>query len=271
MEALFQYGFLQRAFIAGIFVALACSLLGIFLVLRRDAMIGHGLAHVSFAGVALGLWLNISPFLAALILTVLTAVIMAGIKMKAGLSGDAVIALFSSTGFALGIILVSYSKGYSADLLSYLFGDILSISPGEVGFSIILASTVVFLIMVKYQKLLYLTFDPETARTSGINVKKLDLMLTILAAVTVVLGMKVVGILLVAALIVFPSVSGLKLARNFRMALILSAMFAVTSVIVGLWLAYLIDIPASGAIVIISFLFFLGILFIGKIKRGITV
>ncbi|MFW6159667.1 MAG: metal ABC transporter permease [Acidobacteriota bacterium] len=266
MEAFIQYGFLQRALVAGVFVAMACSLLGVFLVLRKDAMIGHGLAHVSFAGVALGLWFKTSPLMAALILTVATAIVMAKIRVKAGLSGDTAIALFSSAGFALGLILVSYSKGYSADLLSYLFGDILSISPGEVWLSIILASTVVLLVIFKYQKLLFLTFDPETAKTSGVNVDRLDLLLTVLAAVTVVLGMKVVGILLVAALIVFPSASGLQLAGNFRMALILSGVFSVSSVVLGLWVAYVIDIPASGAIVFISFLFFLSILLAKKIR-----
>ena len=132
MDAIFHYGFLQRAFLAGIFVAIACALLGVFLILRRDAMIGHGLAHVTFAGVALGLFLNVMPLVVALFIAVGASLVIMQLKVKAGLHGDTAIAIFSSVGFALGILLVTLSHGFNVDLFSYLFGEILAIETSEV-------------------------------------------------------------------------------------------------------------------------------------------
>ncbi len=256
MNAFFIYGFLQRALLAGLFIAIACALLGVFLILRRDAMIGHGLSHVAFAGVALGLFLNMMPVAAALIVAVGASLAIMRLKTKAGLYGDTAIAIFSSVGFALGVLVATLSHSFNIDLFSYLFGEILAIEPAEVIFSVALAAIVVVLVLLNYQKFMYMTFDRESAKASGIKVDRLDTLLTILTAVTVVLGMKVVGILLVSALIVIPAAAGLQIASNFKQAIFLSAAVSIISVVLGLVLAFLFDMPASGSIVILSFLAF---------------
>jgi zinc transport system permease protein len=267
MEAFFTYAFLQRALFAGIFVAVACALLGVFLILRRDAMIGHGLAHVTFAGVALGIFLNVMPLAMALGIAVLAALGIMKLKEKAGLHGDTAIAIFSSTGFALGIILATLAGSFSVDLFGYLFGDILTIQESEVWLSIGLAAVVVFTVVLYYRKFMYMTFDRESAKASGIKVGYLDVILTVLTAVTIVLGMKVVGILMVSALVVIPAAAGLQLASNFKQAIILSSIIAVLSVLLGLVLAFYLDLPASGTIVILSFLFFCFCFLLKKGKR----
>lgn len=256
MDALLSYGFFQRALLAGIFIAVACALLGVFLILRRDAMIGHGLAHITFAGIALGLFLRIMPLAVAMLIAVLSALGIMKLKEKAGFYGDTAIAIFSSVGFALGVLLVTLAHSFNVDLFSYLFGDILAIETSEVWLSVGLAAVVVFTVIMNYHRFMYMTFDREAAKAAGIKIDRLDVVLTVLTAVTVVLGMKVVGILLVSALVVIPAAAGLQLAANFKQAMILSCLVALISVLAGLFLSFYFDFPSSGAIVILSFLFF---------------
>jgi zinc transport system permease protein len=267
MEALLGYGFFQRALLAGLFVAFACAILGLFLVLRRDAMIGHGLSHVTFGGVALGLFLNVLPLAAALVVAVLASLAIMKLREKAGLHGDTAIGILSSVGMAVGIALATLAGRFNVDLLSYLFGDILAISPVEVGLSVALAAVAVTLIFANYHKLMYATFDREAAKASGVQIGRLDLLLTVLTSVTVVLGMKVVGILMVTALLVIPAAAGLQLAVNFKQALVLSSLTAVFSVVLGLLASYSLNLPAAATIVVIAFLFF-GIFFLLRQRQS---
>lgn len=268
MEAFWSYGFFQRALIAGTFIAIASALLGIFLILKRDSMIGHGLAHISFAGIALGLYLNLMPLAVAMAVAAITALAMMRLKETAGLYGDTAIAIFSSAGFALGILLVTLAKGFNVDLFGYLFGEILAIETLEVWISVILAVSVIFIVVIHYPRFMYMTFDRESAKASGLKVEKLDILLTVLTAVTVVLGMKIVGILLITALLVIPAAAGLQLASSFKQSLIISSFVALFSVLAGLVLAFYFDFPASGTIVILSFALFVVFLFLRK-ERGI--
>jgi zinc transport system permease protein len=268
MHALFAYGFLQRAFLAGVLIAVACAVLGVFLILRKDAMIGHGLSHIAFAGVALGLFLNVLPLAAALVVGVAGALAIVKLKGRAGLHGDTAIGIFSSLGMAVGILLASLARSFNVELMSYLFGDILAIEPLEVWLSIGLAAAVLVTVRLNYDKLLFMTFDRESARAAGIKVGRLDTLLMVLTAVTIVLGMKVAGILLVAALIVIPAAAGLQVARSFRTAVRASAVIAVASVAGGLALSIGANIPASAAIVILCFVAF-GALFVLKKGRGL--
>ncbi len=257
MNALLTYGFLQRALFAGVFVALACALLGVFLILRRDAMIGHGLAHIMFAGIAMGLLLNVLPLFAALIVGIIAALAIMNLKEKAGVYGDTAIAIMSSIGFAAGILIVSFSNKFNVDLFGYLFGDILAIDATEVWLSVVLAGSVLFIIVLFYRRFMFMTFDRESARAAGMKVKRLDTLLTILTAVTVVLGMKVVGLLLVSALLVIPSAAGLQLASSFKKAILWASGVALLSVLLGLVFSFYLDFPASGTIVLLSAIFFL--------------
>ena len=251
MEIL-AFSFMQRAIAAGLLVAVACSVLGVFLVLRRDAMLGHGLAHVTFGGVALGLFLGISPTWTALVVAILAAVLLLKLREAAGLHGDTAIGIVSSVGFALGIVIASISGKFSIELFSYLFGNILAIGSGEVWVSIALAVAVVLVVALNYHDLIAITFDRELAQTSGVPVKSLDFILAVLSAVTVVLAMKVVGLLLVAALIVIPAATALQIAGNFRMAIVWSSAVGMLSVLGGLAASYYLDIPSSGSIVLLE-------------------
>lgn len=251
MEIL-QFGFMQRAIVSGVLIGLTCSILGVFLILRRDAMIGHGLAHVTFGGVALGLLLNVSPLVAALVVAILSSIFILKLRERAGVHGDTAIGIVSSAGMALGIVIASVSGKFSVELFSYLFGNILAIGTLEVQVAGTLAAVVLLTVILYYNDLVFVTFDHELAKTSGIKVNQLDTVLAVLTAVTVVLAMKVVGLLLVAALIVIPAATGLQLAVNFRMAITLSCFMGVLSVLGGLFSAYYLDLPASGSIVILA-------------------
>jgi zinc transport system permease protein len=268
MNALLAYGFLQRAFLAGLLIALACAVLGVFLVLRKDAMIGHGLSHIAFAGVALGLFLNVLPLAAALVVAVAAALAVVKLKDRAGLHGDAAIGIFSSLGLALGVLLASLARSFNVELMSYLFGDILAIEPLEVALAVGLAVAVLVAVRLNYDKLLFVTFDRDSARAAGIKVARLDTLLMALTAVTIVLGMKVAGILLVAALIVMPAAAGLQVATSFRGAVGTAAAGAGPAVTGGLAASIVLNVPASAAIVILCFLAFF-VLFLAKKGRRV--
>ena len=268
MLQILSYGFMQRALLSGIFIALACALLGLFLVLRRDSMIGHGLSHVTFGGVALGLFLNIAPLMVALVVAMVCSLLILKLKTGARLSEDTSIGIFSSTGMALGIVLAGMSGKFNVDLFGYLFGNILAIDTFEVVIAVALAVAVIVLIGINYQELLYQTFDPESAQTAGIRVGLLNGLLAVLTSITVVIGMKVVGILLVAALLVIPSAAGLQVAANFRQAMLIASTVSVGSVLAGLLLSYYWDLPASGTIVLLSFFSFLALWGIHMLKTA---
>jgi zinc transport system permease protein len=266
MENFFAYAFMQRAFLAGLGVSVTCAILGVFLILRRDAMVGHGLAHVTFGGVALGLLLYVSPILVALAVAVFSALGILKLKDRAGVYGDTAIGIVSSLGMAMGIFLVSLAGSFNLDLFGYLFGNVLAIAPEEVWVAFFLALAVLAAVALFYQEFVFLTFDPESAKASGVKVKRLDALMAVLSAVTVVIGMKVVGILLISALLIIPAASALQVARSFKEALVISAVLAAASAASGLVSSFYFDWPPSGTIVLISGVFFL-LLFLARHRR----
>ena len=257
LSSVLTSGFFWRAILAGSFLAVACGLLGVFLVLRQDSMISHGLSHLAFAGIALGLVLNFLPLIVSLIICVIGSIFILKLKKQARLPGDTALAILASGGMALAIFLVSLRINFGVELMGYLFGDILAISPLEVCLSIILALMVTILILANYHQLLYMTFDRETALVAGVKVNSLDKILVILTAITVVLGLRIVGLLLVSALTVVPAAAALQLARSFRQTLVLSSLFSLFSIIAGIVISYVLDWPASASIVFLSIAIFL--------------
>ena len=256
-----HYAFIQRALLAGCFVAVSCAFLGVFLVLRRFAMIGDGLAHVSFATIAIGLVLNITPVFVSVPLVVLASLGVLKLSDRSMLYGDAAIGLLSAMGVATGILIASVGGGFNIDLFSYLFGNILSISPAEVGLSVLLSLLVIGVVKFFYHDLFAVSFDEDHARVSGIRAGFINRVLIILTALTVVLGIKVVGTMLVSSLIIFPAVSALFVARNFKAVILLATLFAVLSVIVGILISYAFNLPSGAAIVYVNFVFFAGAFF----------
>jgi zinc transport system permease protein len=252
-----QFAFVQRAFLGGGVIAVLCAVLGLFLVLRKMSLIGDGLSHVSFGAVALGLLLNTSPLYVALPLVVLASLAILKLTEKARLYGDAAIGIVSALGIAGGVILASVSRGFNVDLFSYLFGNILSIGNQELVLAVVLSTMVIGVVAVFYNDLLAVTFDEEYARVSGIKTSRVNMLLMVLTAVTVVLAIRVVGIMLISALLILPAGTALQLARGFKGALVLSALAAVTAVMAGICASIVFDLPAGGAIVAVNLVFFL--------------
>jgi len=257
MFELFHYYFIQKALIAGCFIGVLCSTLGVFLVLKRLSLIGDGLAHVTFGSVAVGLLLRTQPMYAAVPLVMLSSLGILRLIERARLYGDTAIGIVSSLGIAAGVILVSISGGYNVDLFSYLFGSILSISNTEVITSIVLSVIVMLMVLLFYNELVSITFDEEMAKVSGIKTRRINDILVVLTALTVVLAMKVVGIMLVSALLILPASAALQTARSFKATIIIAGTIAVFSVISGIWISFVANLPSGGTIVIINFLIFM--------------
>ena len=253
---IFQYSFIQKGFLAGSFVAIACSSLGLFLVLRKMSLIGDGLSHVSFGAIALGLFLGIYPFYVAVPLVILASILILKISEKARIYGDAAIGIVSAVGIAGGVILASLSSGFNVDLFSYLFGNILAISSSEVILSVILSLLVLVVIYCFYWDLFSVTFDEEYAKTTGIKTNFINSLLTVLTAVTVVLSIKVVGIMLISALLILPAVTALQFSGKFKVAIFLGGLFSLISVLSGIIISFFMDLPTGATIVMLNALFF---------------
>lgn len=252
-----QFAFVQRAFLGGGVIAVLCSILGLFLVLRKMSLIGDGLSHVSFGAVALGLFANLAPLVLALPLVVLASLAILKLTEKSRLYGDAAIGIVSAAGIAGGVILASISRGFNVDLFSYLFGNILAIGREELVLAVSFSVVVLVVVAVFYNDLLAVTFDEEHARVSGIKTARINTLLMALTAVTVVLAIRVVGIMLISALLILPAATALQLARGFKGALLISALAAITAVVAGICISIVLDLPAGGAIVAANLVFFL--------------
>lgn len=252
-----NYDFIQRAYLAGAFVAVLCAMLGLLLVLRKLSLIGDGLSHVSFGAIALGLFFGIYPFYVAVPVVVLASLVILRLTEKAKIYGDAAIGIVSSVGIAGGVILASLSRGFNVDLFSYLFGNILAISSQEVWLSVGLSIFVLLVIIFLYNDLFSTIFDEEYAKASGIKTNRINLILTFLTAITVVLAIKVVGVMLVSALLILPAVTALQIVKGFKAAMITAAILSILSVVIGITISFFLDLPAGASIVMISFLLFL--------------
>ena len=257
-----NYEFVQRAILAGILIAAISSILGVFLVLRRFSLIGDGLAHTTFGSVAIVILLGVSPAyitLAALPLVMLSSLAILKLTHSQRIHGDAAIGIVSSLGIATGIILVSLSNGYNVDLFSYLFGNILTVTQTELFLSLIVFIIVAVTVIIFYDDLFAVTFDEELAQTMGVKTKRINVILFLLTAVAAVLAMKVAGIMLVSAMLILPPLTALQLSISFRKTIVAAACFSILSVICGIILAFLLNLPAGGTIVIfnIGFLLFI--------------
>lgn len=252
MLEIFHYSFMIRAFVAGMMIATIAPLIGNFLVVKRFSLIADTLSHVSLAGVAIGLLLGLEPLLVTVVLTVMVALLIERLRVKKTLPPEAVLAMFLPGGLALSIVLISLAHGFNANLFSYLFGSITTVKPTELGLIIGLGFLTVLVVTVFYRQLLYTAFDEESARVSGVPVALINSLLVVLTAITVSLAMSVVGSLLIGALMIIPVLTAMQLAKSFGQSVVLSVVFAQVAVIVGLFLAYYLNLPAGGAIVLLS-------------------
>lgn len=265
---LLSYGFVQRAIVAGVFIAVLCSLLGVFLVLRGFSLMGDGLAHVTFGSIAVGLLLKVYPPYVAIPITMLNGYGMLKLIERTKLSGDAVIGIFSSAGLSIGVLIASLAGGFNVDLFSYLFGNILAITREDVIISIVLSFVVIFVVVIFYEQLISVSFDIELAKVSGIKTEMINKILILLTALTVVLSMRVVGIMLVSSFMILPNVSALNLAKSFKSTIVYSCGISISSVLIGILISFTFNLPTGATIVLFNLLIFFAIILTKKVLKS---
>ncbi len=251
-----QYDFMLKALLVGSLIAVCCSFLGIFLVLKKYSMIGDGLAHVSFATIAIALLLATSPLLVSIPLVILSSFLILKLNEKADLHGDAAIGLVSSFSVAAGVLISSISRGFNVDLFSYLFGSILVISNMDVVLSVILSAVVIFMIFFFYNNLFAITYDEEFAKVIGLNTRTMNYLISVLTSITIVLGIRVVGTMLISSLIIFPTVTALQVAKGFKSTILVSSAVSVSCVILGVFISFIMNFPTGATIVMLNALCF---------------
>ncbi|HYE89371.1 MAG TPA: DUF1007 family protein [Terriglobales bacterium] len=256
MPEFLEYAFMQRALLAGAITALICPAIGVFLVPRRFSLIADTLAHVALAGVALGLVAGVSPTVGALVVTGIGAVGIERLRARGALTGDASLAVFLSGGLALAVVLIGLGRGFNVDLFAVLFGSILTVTTADLWLIAALGVVVGVTITALYPRLLAVTLNEDLARTSGIPVSTLNLVVTVLTALTTVIAMRMVGVLLVSAMIVIPTLAGFALARSFRGAMVTAMGLALVAMATGLILAYYLGLAAGASVVLTSLALF---------------
>jgi zinc transport system permease protein len=262
-----SYGFVQRALVSGVLLGTTCAILSFFVVLRRMAFVGVGLSHAALGGVALGVVLGLPPLAAAGVFTVGVAWVIGWLGTRSELSEDTAIGVFFPTAMAMGVVLMSLSPEYRQDLVGYLFGNILSVGPGQVLPLAISSAVAIGVLVFYFKELLFMAVDPDAARATGIPVTALRFLLLTLLAVTIVAAVKLVGIVLVSAFLVIPAATGQAVAGSVRAMLALAVVTANGSVVGGLWLSWTWDLPSGATIVLVSALAFFAAVTVGRLRR----
>lgn len=246
---MFSYPFMVRAFIVGALVALCSSLLGVSLVLKRYSMIGDGLSHVGFGALAVAAALNAAPLAAAIPVVIVAAVLLLRIRGNSRIKGDAAIALISTSSLAVGVMVISMTTGMNTDVYNYMFGSILAMSAGDVRLSVALAAVVLALYIFFYHKIFAITFDETFAQATGVKADLYNTLIAVLTAVTIVLGMRMMGALLISSLIIFPALTSMRVCRTFKSVIINSAVISVVCLIIGITVSYVWATPAGASVV----------------------
>lgn len=266
MEML-SYPFFVRALIGGILVSLCASLLGVSLVLKRYSMIGDGLSHVSFGALSVALAIGWSPLKLSIPVVVLAAFFLLRITEKSKIKSDAAIAMISASALAIGIVVTSLTTGMTTDVSSYMFGSILAMSKSDVRLSVILSVIVLGMFIFSYHKLFAVTFDENFARATGVHVSRYNVLIAVLTAVTIVLGMRMMGAMLISSLIIFPALTSMRVFQSFRGVVWSSGILAVICFCIGMTASYRFSIPAGASVVLVNLAAFLLFAMIQAISR----
>ena len=261
---LFSYDFFQKAFLAAVFASISCGIIGAYIVSRRIVFISGGITHASFGGIGLAFFLGFNPLLGAVLFAVLSALGIQFFTKVAEIREDSSIAIWWSLGMALGIIFVFLTPGYTPNLMSYLFGNILTVTTSELWWMFMLNLVIVFFFVVFLRKILYIAFDEEFARTAGLPVALFNYLIIVLIALTVVLNIRVVGIILILSLLTIPQATANLYTNDFKRLLVYSSLFAFVGTIAGLFISYFLNIP-SGAAIIFTLVIIFGILRLVKL------
>lgn len=257
LSEMLSYHFMTRALIVGILVSLCASLLGVSLVLKRYSMIGDGLSHVGFGALAIAAAANIAPLALAVPVVVAAAFLLLRISQNSKIKGDAAIALISSSALAIGVIVISMTTGMNTDVSNYMFGSILSLSRGDAVLSAVLSAIVLLMFVLLYPRIFAVTFDETFAKATGTKAERYNTVIAVLTAVTVVLGMRMMGALLISSLIIFPALSSMRLCRSFKSVVLCSAVISVVCFVAGMVSSYALELPTGASIVAVNLIVFL--------------
>ena len=263
----FQYPFVRYALIVGVLIALCSSLLGVTLVLKRFSFIGDGLSHVGFGAMAIAAAMNAAPLTVAIPVVIVAAILLLRISGNAKIKGDAAIALISTTSLAVGVMVISLTTGMNTDVYNYMFGSILAMSAEDVKLSLVLSVFVLILFIVFYHKIFAITFDETFARATGVKAGVYNTLIAVLTAVTIVLGMRMMGALLISSLIIFPALTSMRVCRTFKSVIINAAVISVVCLIAGVTLSYVAATPAGASVVLANLVMMVLYTVVGAVKN----
>ncbi|MDR2397713.1 MAG: metal ABC transporter permease [Spirochaetaceae bacterium] len=256
LQEMFSYTFIVRAVLVGFLVSLCASLLGVSLVLKRYSMIGDGLSHVGFGALAIASALNLAPLMVSIPLVVVAAFLLLRLSEHAPIKGDAAIALISTGALAIGVVVISMTTGMNTDVCNYLFGSILAMSKSDVYLSLVLSVLVLTLFVLFYHKIFAVTFDETFAKATGTKTGTYNMLIAFLTAVTIVLGMRMMGALLISALIIFPALTSMRLCKRFSTVTLCSALVSVGCFLLGVVISYVYATPTGASVVLINIVAF---------------
>jgi len=249
---MFSFPFMRRAIFVGALVALCASLLGVCLVLKRYSMIGDGLSHVGFGALAIGAAANVAPLHIAIPIVVIAAFFLLHLSERSKMRGDAAIAVVSTSALAIGVTVLSVGGGVNTDVYNYMFGSIYAMSEQDVVLSVILSTVVLVLFVLFYHRIFSLTFDETFARAGGLRTRLYNMLIAVLTAITVVLGMRIMGTMLISALIIFPALTSMRLFKTFRSVVLSAAVLSLSCFFLGITASYMLDTPGGASVVLVN-------------------
>ena len=270
ISEMMSYPFIVRALIGGVLVSLCASLLGVSLVLKRYSMIGDGLSHVSFGALSVALAAGWSPLKISIPVVVLAAFFLLRITERGKIKSDAAIAMISASALAIGIIVTSMTTGMTTDVSSYMFGSILAMSKEDVRFAAVLSVIVLGLFLFCYNKIFAVTFDENFSRATGVNVSIYNVLIAVLAAVTIVIGMRMMGAMLISSLIIFPSLTAMRIFKSFRGVVIVSGVLSIICFSIGMVISYIYSTPAGASVVVVNLAAFLIFSLVQAVRQGFS-
>lgn len=267
LAEMLSYDFICRAFVVGVLVSLCSALLGVSLVLKRYSMIGDGLSHVGFSALAFAMVLNLEPLYIAIPMVVVAAFLLLRISENSKIRGDAAIALIATGSLALGVFAISVTRGMNVDINSYMFGSILTMTQSDVSLSIVLSIAVLCLFAIFYNRIFAVTFDENFARATGIRAGIYNTLLALLSAVTIVLGMRMMGTLLISSLIIFPGLSAMQIFKTFRQVVLCAGILSICCFVIGMYVSYVWATPTGASVVLVNMVAFACCYFGGQLRE----
>lgn len=268
IQEIFSYTFIVRAVIVGILISLCASLLGVSLVLKRYSMIGDGLSHVAFGALAVASAFHMAPLQVSIPVVILAAFFLLRISEGSKIKGDAAIALISTSSLAIGVIVISMTTGMNTDVCNYLFGSILAMSKSDVSLSVVLSIVIILLYVLFYHRIFAVTFDETFAKATGTRASLYNMLIAFLTAITIVLGMRLMGALLISSLIIFPSLTSMRLCKRFKTVIISSSIISVICFLIGIVLSYVYETPAGASIVAVNIVLFVLYSILAQIRKA---